>query len=101
MRVTKIEKLHITPYFLHNSFVILLLFMMERNRKVSTYKAILRKFMSYRDEVEYGSSETFTVEQLSSVTATDVANYFLYRCYGTADPEESAVPVQRSNSVKY
>ena len=74
---------------------------MERNRKVSTYKAILRKFMSYRDEVEYSSSETFTVEQLSSVTATDVANYFLYRCYGTADPEESAVPVQRSNSVKY
>ena len=57
--------------------------------------------MSYRDGTEYPPGETFTTEQLGGVTATDVTNYFTYRCYGSLEPEETAVPSQRSNTLLY
>ena len=65
------------------------------------YRATLLEFMSYNDGETYGVDRVFTIDELGSVTATDVLAWFKFRCFGTPTPPLDAKPTIRSNTLQF
>ena len=74
---------------------------MVHAKTLAKCKAVLVKLMSWLFNHEYEENQQFSREQLSAVSATDIVNYFKFRCYDTLDPEENAVPVVRNSALKF
>ena len=71
------------------------------NRKA--YKAILVKFMSYRDNVQYRKTHEFSKPHLLTITADQVRRYFCKQAYGTETPIKDVdfPTLNRANTLGY
>ena len=56
------------------------------------YRPVLRKFMSFRDNVSYAKTHEFSREQLAAVTPSDICRWMKFRAYGTPDPSRDDNP---------
>ena len=66
------------------------------------YHAVLRKFMSWNDGIDYEKTRRFTQEELLTITPQLIVRWFKWRVYGSPDADPYTDPIQahRSNSVK-
>mgnify|MGYP007023057173 CR=1 FL=1 len=74
---------------------------MPNGETVAKYRAVLVKLMSWLNNTNYEANYNFSVVELTAVSATDVVNWFKFRCYGTVEPEEDAIPVHRKHALKF
>ena len=68
----------------------------------NNYKRTLVHFMSFTNGVVYTMADEFTIEQLSTLTPTQVERWLKFKAYGSVEPEEGALPTMcRSSSLMY
>ena len=66
------------------------------------YKRQLVKLMEWKHSKSYSLDKTFTQEELLSITAEDVRNYFSLKAFGRERPDDDSRPIYaRSNTLYF
>jgi hypothetical protein len=68
----------------------------------TAYKAILTKFMRYKNNIEYEDDYTFSQNELLRITSDDICEWMNVRAYGVPIPTTDMMPVHaRSSTLEY
>jgi hypothetical protein len=68
----------------------------------NSYKAVLVRFMSYRDSTTYAHNKEFTQEELALITPAEILCWLNVQTYGAPEPDANDNPTMaRSNSIKF
>ena len=71
----------------------------KKTTAVKAYKAVLIRFMSYKDDRAYSDAAAFSENDLLRITPDDVCRWMNFRAYGDPAPNADMKPVRaRINS---
>ena len=66
------------------------------------YKAVLKAFLSHRDNVAYPEDYHFETAVLNRITPEEIIAYFYWKAYGNESPGEDDCPTKcRSSTLAF